>query len=127
MGAFIGYDEIGVWASNRERDAFLDWFAENRCVPGDARRDYCKSEAQRWTGGCIELQDLIPAGEPLGLTDEEYTYAATTFWPEVAQLLRIIDSLTRGEWTFRVDSVEAKSWRQAENKQNSSVDEAAPN
>jgi hypothetical protein len=127
MGSFIGYDEIGVWASNQERDAFLDWFAENRCAPGDARWDYCKSEAQRWTGRCIELEELIPAGAPLGLTDEEYARAATAFWPEVAQLLRILDSLTRGEWTLRVYSVEAKLWRQAGNEQHGSVDKAPPN
>ena len=126
MGAFIGYGDIGVWASNRERDAFLDWFAEKRCVPGDARWDYCKSEAQRWTGRCIELEDLIPGGEPLGLTDEEYTSAVTAFWPEVAQLLRILDLVTRGDWTIRVDSLEAKSWRQPTTEPNS-VENAPPN
>jgi hypothetical protein len=41
MGAFIGYGDIGVWASNSERDAFLDWFAKNRCAFGDARWEYC--------------------------------------------------------------------------------------
>ena len=106
MGAFIGYGDVGVWASNRERDAFLDWFAANRCTPGDTRWEYCKSEAQRWMGRCIELQDLIPVGEPLSLTEEEYTDAAKIFWPDVAQLLRILDSLTRGGWTLRADSVE---------------------
>jgi hypothetical protein len=45
MGAFIGYDEVGVWATNAERDAFLDWFAENRCVRNDSHWEYCKSIA----------------------------------------------------------------------------------
>ena len=44
MGAFIGYGHTGVWANNRERDAFLDWFAANRCEPNDARWEYCKSD-----------------------------------------------------------------------------------
>jgi hypothetical protein len=111
MGAFIGYGDVGVWANNRERDAFLDWFADNRCAPGDSRWQYCKSEAQRWTGRCIDLENLIPKGEQLGLTGEEYSQAAVTFWPHVAQLLGIIDSITRGEWLICVDSNAAVNWR----------------
>ena len=72
MGAFIGYGEIGVWVSNRERDAFLDWFAAHRCAPHDARWDYCRSEAQRWSGCCLELGDLIPRGEVFVVSDTEY-------------------------------------------------------
>ncbi len=111
MGAFIGYGHIGVWASNRERDAFLDWFAEHRCAPRDSRWEYCKSGAQRWTGRCIELEDLIPVGQPLGLTGEEYSRAAVEFWPHIAQLLGIIESITRGEWQIRVNSRAAINWR----------------
>ena len=47
------------------------------------------------------------------MTDDEYTQAAVEFWPEVAKLLRIIDAITRREWAIRIDSVEAKSWREA--------------
>jgi hypothetical protein len=111
MGAFIGYGDVGVWATNRERDAFLDWFAENRCVPGDARWKYCKSDAQRWMGRCIDLEDLLPPGNFLFLTDEERSQAASAFGLHVAQLLHILDSITRGEWELRVDSAEATSWR----------------
>lgn len=111
MGAFIGYGEVGVWASNGERDAFLDWFAEHRCLPGDSRWEYCKSGAQRWTGRCIDLEDLMPAGQPLGLTEEEYSRAAAEFWPHVAQLLGIIETITRGEWQIRVNSRASIDWR----------------
>lgn len=111
MGAFIGYGEVGVWASNRERDAFLDWFADHRCTPGGARWEYCKSEAQRWTGRCIDLEELIPKGEILEISQQEYTRAAEEHWPHVAQLLRIIESLTRREWQIRVDSKDAINWR----------------
>jgi hypothetical protein len=111
MGAFIGYGHVGVWANNRERDAFLDWFADNRCVPGDPRWEYCKSEAQRWIGTGIDLKDLIPKGEHLALSGEEYSQAAASYWPQVAQLLGIIDSITRGEWQIRVDSKAANDWR----------------
>ena len=126
MGAFIGYDEVGVWANNAERDAFLDWFAENRCVPDDSRWAYCKSKAQRWMGRCIDLADLIPVGEPLGLTDEEFAQAARDFSPNVAQLLRILDALTRRLWTARVDSVEAMSWRESLSEQRDPVPSAPP-
>jgi hypothetical protein len=111
MGAFIGYGDIGVWANNRERDAFLDWFADHRCAIGDARWVYCKSEAQRWTGRCIELEDLLPKSNVFSITDVEYNDAATTFWPHVAQLLGIIESITRGEWRIRIDSGDAIDWR----------------
>ena len=109
MSAFIGYgDVVGVWASNAERDAFLDWFADNRCSPGDARREYCKSGAQRWSGRCIDLADLLPLGQRLELT------LGSRFWPHVGQLLGIIDAITRDEWHLRVDSRAAVDWRSAE-------------
>lgn len=113
MGAFIGYGDVGVWANNRERDAFLDWFAENRCSPGDSRWEYCKSDAQRWTGRCIDLDELLPRGQLLGLTLDEYSQAALTYWPHVAQLLGIIGTISRGDWQIRVDSRAAVDWRRA--------------
>lgn len=111
MGAFIGYGDVGVWANNRERDAFLDWFADHRCAPGDSRWEFCKSEGNRWTGCCIKLDTLIPPGEILLITDEEYDRAKATYWPHVAQLLGIIESITRGEWKIRIDSRESIDWR----------------
>ena len=50
MEAFIGYGKTGVWATNSERDRFLDWYAAHRCQPHDERWEYCKSEAQRTMG-----------------------------------------------------------------------------
>ena len=111
MGAFIGYGRIGVWASNRERDAFLDWFAAHRCAPHDTRWEYCRSEAQRWSGCCLELGDLIPRGEVFVVSDTEYAGATTAFWPHVAQLLCIISQITRGEWQHSDSSREAVDWR----------------
>lgn len=111
MGAFIGYADVGVWANNAERNAFLDWFAENRCVTGDSLWEYCKFEGHRWNGYCIDLEDLVPKGVHLSLTDEEYSNAAKTFWPHVAQLLGIINSITTGEWQIRVDSKASVNWR----------------
>jgi hypothetical protein len=109
MGAFIG--DVGVWASNRESDAFLDWFAENRCAPGDPRWEYCRSEGNRWTGCCIELENIIPVGEVFVLSDDEYDAAAGIYGPHIAQLLGIIESITRGEWQIRCDNKAATRWR----------------
>lgn len=111
MGAFIGYDDTGVWANNRERDAFLDWYAAYRCKPHDERWEYCKSEAQRWSGRCIQLDELIPRGELFEVSDTERTAAATEFWPHLAQLLGIISQITRGEWHHSVSSRESIDWR----------------
>ena len=111
MGAFIGYGDNGVWATDRERDAFLDWYAAHRCQPHDQRWEYCKSEAQRWGGCCIELNELIPGGELFKISDAELSAAATEFWPNVAQLLRIISQITRGEWPHSGSSKEAVGWR----------------
>jgi hypothetical protein len=113
MGAFIGYGDTGVWASNGERDAFLDWFAENRCVFGDSRWEYCKSDEQRWSGRCIDLADLLPSGTPLALTADEISDVARRFSSQMVRLLSIIDAITRGEWSHQVDSKAAVGWRLA--------------
>ena len=111
MGAFIGYGEFGVWASNAERNAFLDWFAANRCAPNDVRYVFCKSEGNRWTGCCLELEKLVARGDVLRLTEAERADATITHSHHVAQLLGIVDSMTRGEWRVRVDSKAALDWR----------------
>ena len=111
MGAFIGYGDVGVWANNGERDTFLDWFAAHRCNQGDARWEYCKSDAQRWSGRGIDLADLIPKGEILEITADEYALAAAEYWPDFARLLGIIESITRGDWHLRVDMKASNDWR----------------
>ena len=116
MGAFIGNGQVGVWASNRERDAFLDWFADHRCGAGDSRSEFCRSEANRWTGCGINLRELIPDHEIFSITSEEYDDAAAAYWPHVAQLLGIIESISRGEWKIRVDNKAAVDWRRPEQR-----------
>ena len=111
MGAFIGYGDRGVWASNRERDAFLDWYAEHRCEHGDAIWEYCKSDANRWTGCGIDLSDIFPLGQRFFISDMEYDEAAEAHWPDVAKLLRIIAQITSGDWQYDVGSTEAANWR----------------
>src|SRR5215204_1880870 len=110
MGAFIGYDNVGVWASNGERDRFLDWFAEYRCVPGDQRWEYCKSDVHRWAGCCIELSEIIPPGEGFQISGDERV-AAAQYSRDFATLLDIISAITRGEWKHLVSSKEADEWR----------------
>jgi hypothetical protein len=114
VGAFIGYDQVGVWANNRERDAFLDWFADNRCSPHDERWEYCKSPAHRYMGFCVDLEDLLPRGEQLTFTPDEYSRAANHYWPDVAQLLGIIDAITRGEWLIENGNIAAENWRRGD-------------
>lgn len=113
MGAFIGYGEVGVWASNRERDAFLDWFASHRCVEGDARWEYCKSPGHRWTGCGIDLEQIIPRGEGFVVTAAEQEACANEYWPTVARLLGIISDITLGEWVHLVSSRESIDWRES--------------
>jgi hypothetical protein len=117
MGAFLGYDLVGVWASNRERNAFLDWFAAHRCSVGDAAWNFCKSEGNRWTGCCIQLDELIPRGKLFEVSAAEQAEAATEFWLEVGMLLKIVSQITHGEWTHSVSSKEAVDWRPAQNNQ----------
>ena len=116
MGAFIGYGDACVWANNRERDAFLDWFADNRCAVDDSRYPFCKSEGNRWTGCGIDLHQLIPQSEVFAITDDEYDQAAATYWPHVAQLLGNVESITEGEWKIRVDSRAAIDWRRPDQR-----------
>jgi hypothetical protein len=111
MGAFLGYEDVGVWASNAERDAFLDWFAEHRCAAGDPRWAFCPSKANRWPGCCIDLSDIIPRGEALEVTSGERTALVAAHAADFAVLLDIVSAITRGEWTHRNGSKEAVHWR----------------
>ena len=62
-------------------------------------------------GSYIDLVDLIPPGSVLKISGEEYDQAAAEYWPDVARLLEIIESITRGKWHLRVDSNESNNWR----------------
>lgn len=114
MSAFIGYGDVGVWATNSLRDDFLDWFADKRCVLEGPRWELCKSDVLRWPGCGVELAELIPRGESLGLTDVEYDEAEIAGGPHFAQLLGTIESITRGEWQCQVDSKAASYWPRPE-------------
>ena len=113
MGAFLGYGDRGVWANNRERDAFLDWFADHRCQPGDAAWQFCKSEGNRWTGCGIELSELLPANVAFGVTEAECEAASQEYWNAIGELLRIVAEISEGQWQHLVDSNEAAEWRPA--------------
>jgi hypothetical protein len=110
MGAFIGYDNRGVWANNRERDAFLDWFGDHRCKNGDVTWEFCKSDANRWTGCGIELAELL-GDHTFTVTDAECESAVQAYWPAVGQLLRIVADISSGRWQHSVSSTEAVNWR----------------
>ena len=110
MGAFIGLGTIGVWASNRERDALLDWFAEHRCSPGDARWEWCKSGGQRYPGNCIDLSELLQANEVFHVTDKEAEAAALIYGVNFGLLLGLVAQVHRGEWLHKVDSSESVRW-----------------
>lgn len=110
MGAFIGNGDFGVWATNAERDGLLDWMAEHRCSPGDPRWEEYTSDAYRWPGCGLDVEALFPDGGSMDLTAEEYDQVAEE-WPHLAQLLGVVDVMTRGEWTVRVDSRAALAWR----------------
>jgi hypothetical protein len=110
MGALIGYDDRGVWASNRERDAFLDWFADHRCQKGDVTWEFCKSEGNRWTGCGVELAELLGT-QTFTVTDAECEAAAQAYWPAVGKLLRIVADITNNRWQHSASSTEAVNWR----------------
>jgi hypothetical protein len=71
------------------------------------------SEAYRWMGCCIPLNDLIPKGELFEVSDVERSAAILTFGADVAQLLGIISQITRDEWPYTVDSWDAVDWRES--------------
>jgi len=110
MSSFICYGDIGVWATNSERDAFLDWFAQNRCTLGDKRLEFCTSEGYRWPGCGVELDNLIPRGQILEINTSELA-AAEQLGPNFAELLRIIAAITRGDWLHQLGSHETEWWR----------------
>jgi len=111
MGAFLGLGKTGVWASNRERDALLDWFAEHRCFLGDARWEWCKYGGQRYPGRCIQLSELLLPDEVFHVTEAEAEAASLIYGETVDHLLRIVEQVRRGEWLYKIDSTESIRWR----------------
>ena len=111
MGAFFGNGQTGVWASNRERDALLDWFAEHRCMPGDPRWEWCKYGGQRYPGRCIQLSELLLPDEVFHVTEAEAEAASLIYGETVGHLLRIVEQVRRGEWLYKIDSTESIRWR----------------
>ncbi|WP_166828866.1 hypothetical protein [Thalassoroseus pseudoceratinae] len=111
MGAFIGYGNRGVWVSNDERDAFLDWYASHRCRWDDVRWRFCKHHSRRWPGNGIELGELIPRGERFTVSDFELQRAAAKHDSAVGKLLRVIVDITHAKWKHLADSSEAVCWR----------------
>ncbi len=107
MGAFIGKSDVGVWASNGQRNELLDWIAENRCSRGDERWQWCKNAAQRWSGRGLDLSELMEAGEGFHVSDSELLAAADKYSPSLAKLLKRVEQISRGEWLHTVDSAEA--------------------
>ena len=112
MGAFIGTGNIGIWASNGERNDFLDWFADNRCSPGDARWQWCKDAAQRWSGRCIDLSEFLRPGGAFHVSEAELL-AAQQYGDCLPKLLMHLQEISRGEWHYTVTSSEAVRWRPA--------------
>jgi hypothetical protein len=111
MGAFLGLGKTGIWAPNLERDALLDWFAEHRCLPGDARWEWCKDGGQRYSGRCIDLNELLQAEEAFHVTETEAEAASFIYGVNVGLLLGIVEQVYRGEWLHKVDSSESVRWR----------------
>jgi hypothetical protein len=111
MGAFIGISDVGIWASNSQRDTFLDWFAEFRCSSGDGRWQWCQSAAQRWLGRCIDLSESLQAGETFQISEAEDSFVEERYGPDVARLLKPIEKIHRGEWEHKVNRREAVEWR----------------
>lgn len=113
MGAFIGYGNRGVWASNAERDVFLDWYASHRCRWDDARWRYCKHHSRRWPGNGIELNELIPRGERFTVSEFELQQVAQKYASSVTKLLQIISDITHAKWKHSANSLEAVHWRKS--------------
>ena len=111
MGAFLGLGKTGVWASNRERDALLDWFAEHRCFLGDTRWEWCKNGRQRYPGRCIDFCELLLPDEVFHVTEKEAETAALNYGASVGRLLNIVEQVRRGEWLYQNDSNESIHWR----------------
>ncbi len=64
----------------------------------------------RFMGACIQLEELIPKGEILVVSNRELADAAVEFGPRFAAMLSVISQISRGEWHYTVDSEEALRW-----------------
>ena len=116
MGAFIKRrskgDRIGIWVSNGDRNAFLDWFAEHRCQPDDAEWNFCMCPGNRWSGCGLDLDELLPDQQTLEFTEEELRNSLTHSRSRFARMLHIFAQISKGEWKYSLGSEEAVTWEQ---------------
>jgi hypothetical protein len=115
MGAFIERsskgDRIGIWVSNGDRDAFLDWFAEHRCQPHDAEWNFCMSPGNRWSGCGLDLDKLLLSDQqPLELAEAELRDLSPDYQARFARMLQVLAQICTGEWKHHLGSEEAHSW-----------------
>jgi hypothetical protein len=117
MSAALHIGDIGFWVTNGMRDEFLDWFAEHRCVTGDAQWEFCMSQGNRWPGCDIDLACLFADGQVHGLAllESEIDEARRSHPWGLADLLVLIDQVLVGTWTHRLDAPEAYKWRKPNN------------
>lgn len=110
MGALIHRGKHGFWASNGERDAFLDWFAEARCATGDPRRARCLDEGQRFSGCGLDLDELLRSDEALVVSPAELAEVGRDR-PYLVRVLNMVALVTSGRWPHDKGSEEAVWWR----------------
>ena len=114
MSAFIGKgspgERPGIWVTNGERDALIDWFIANRCQPQDEPWKLSHEWLKDSSGLGLNLDELPSSWLPLIFSEAETSDAAGTLGQRFATLLRIVAQITRGEWTYTIKSDEAISW-----------------
>lgn len=105
---FIGKGDTGIWVSDRERDAFLTWFAENRAGSDDGNCSHVPfSQSQHRF--CLDC--FVPHGQVLRISKPELEAAVKDYWPNFVLLLHIVSNITKGEWLHGIKSREALAWR----------------
>ncbi len=110
MSGFIGKGKIGIWVWNRDRNLFLDWLAEHRAGNDPKWREKLLSEAHRWMGCCLDLEELIPEGAWSPPTENELAAAANVN-EHFPTILRLVAATVDGSWKHDVGSLEAIRWK----------------
>ena len=114
MGAFVGKgasgERPGIWVTNGERDALIDWFIANRSQPQDEQWKLIHEGTKDCTGLGLDLDELPSDWLPLTISEAETNAAVASSGQRFATLLGIIAQISNDEWKYSIRSEEAVSW-----------------
>lgn len=105
----------GIRVTDRERNAFVEWYANHRCRRGSPRWDFAQSTRFRTLHG-VDLEEFLNVDLSFEITTSERTALTAGGHEALIALLEIIDQIIKGVWPHVVGSHEAHAWRPSDKR-----------